>query len=211
MQNMEDKHKDFAKDELLEHQMAYNPLEQLQFWLQEASLKAKEPTAMTLATAAAKGRPSARIVYLKGFKEGGLLFYTNYQSRKGKDLESNPYASITFFWPELERQVRIEGKTQKIPAWESEAYFESRPLASRIGAWVSEQSSVIDSRGVLDRRRAYYEERFANKRIRRPKHWGGYVLHPDYYEFWQGRPGRLHDRIAYVFNNHRWEMKRLAP
>lgn len=201
-----------ASRALLESQVDADPLMQFQAWLHEASQQhVNEPTAMTLSTCGANGRPAARVVYLKGFKGHGLLFYTNYLSRKGQELEQSPYASLTFFWPELERQVRIEGIVSKIPAKESEQYFESRPEASRIGAWVSEQSQVIDSREVLEKRQQYYEERFAHARIRRPKNWGGYLLKPDYYEFWQKQPARLHDRLAYFLEQQKWKIRRLAP
>ncbi|MEA5139504.1 pyridoxamine 5'-phosphate oxidase [Arcicella rigui] len=189
-----------------------SPLEQFKKWFHEAiESKLPEPNAMLVSTVSADGKPSARVVLLKGIDEG-FTFYTNYLSRKGAELAENPHACITFFWVELERQVRIEGKMEKVSAEESDAYFQVRPLGSQIGAWVSNQSMVIESREVLEEREKHLKEKFGNEPIPRPPHWGGYRLIPEYVEFWQGRPSRLHDRIAYTkLEEHTWKIERLSP
>ncbi|HEY9572891.1 MAG TPA: pyridoxamine 5'-phosphate oxidase [Pusillimonas sp.] len=201
----------YEKFELLEASAAATPLEQFTLWFDEA-LKAgvAEPNAMTLATATPDGRPSARIVLLKGIDEQGLVFYTNYSSRKGNELAQNPRASLLFFWPALERQVRLEGQIGKVSAAESDDYFRSRPLDSRIGAWVSPQSQPI-TRAELEARKAALTGSLGTEPPR-PEHWGGYRLTPDYVEFWQGRPSRLHDRLVFQRGTDRqWSRQRLAP
>ncbi|HLU20205.1 MAG TPA: pyridoxamine 5'-phosphate oxidase [Pusillimonas sp.] len=201
----------YQKSVLLENSLASTPLEQFAVWFDEA-LKANviEPNAMTLATADAGGRPSARIVLLKGIDDQGLVFFTNYQSRKGQELAAQPHASLLFFWPELERQVRLEGKVEKVSPNESDLYFESRPLGSRIGAWASPQSQPI-SREELERRSQELAESLGESPSR-PPHWGGYRLVPERVEFWQGRPSRLHDRLVYERNDlGQWQITRLAP
>jgi len=201
----------YEKFELVESSLASTPLEQFTRWLDEA-LKAgiNEPTAMTLATATAEGRPSARIVLLKGFDEQGFVFYTNYQSRKGHELEDNPRASLLFFWPELERQVRIEGSVGKVSPDESDAYYRSRPLGSRIGAWVSPQSQPITREELESLNLAFTAS--LGEDPERPDHWGGYRVKPDLIEFWQGRPSRLHDRITFrCGEDGAWTMQRIAP
>lgn len=203
--------KNYEKSELVEALLKTTPIEQFQVWFQEAiQADTPEVNAMTLATATPDGRTSARIVLLKGYDENGFVFFTNYQSRKGHELASNPIASLLFFWPELERQVRIEGTISKVSAAESDEYFHSRPLGSRIGAWVSPQSQPI-SRAELNANAAALSASLGENPAR-PDHWGGYRLSPDYVEFWQGRPSRLHDRLAFQTDNTgNWVVSRLAP
>jgi pyridoxamine 5'-phosphate oxidase len=198
---------------LLEKDLNENPIVQFENWWQQAvESKIEEPNAMALATCDASGKPSARIVLLKEIKDNGFVFFTNYQSRKGKEIEENPFVSLLFFWKELERQVRIEGKIKKIPAAESDEYFNSRPPESRIGAWSSPQSNVINSRDTLQKNVEKYASQFGTKNIPRPEFWGGYIVEPQRIEFWQGRPGRLHDRLQYsLTKNNEWTIKRLAP
>ena len=189
-----------------------DPLQQLQDWL-DAALKAgvHEATAMNLATVDAQGRPSARIVLLKGIEAGQLCFFTNYLSRKGQQLAAQPFAALTFFWPELERQIRIEGAITKLPDAASDAYFESRPYGSRIGAWVSEQSQALADTETLKARATELQARFPEQ-VPRPSHWGGYGLTPDRVEFWQGRPSRLHDRVLYLPDElGGWQRSLLQP
>ncbi|NYT80434.1 pyridoxamine 5'-phosphate oxidase [Alcaligenaceae bacterium] len=200
----------YEKFELLEASLAANPFEQFTLWFNDA-LKAgvPEPNAMTLATTPLDGRPSARIVLLKGFDHDGFVFFTNYSSRKGRELAGNPYASLLFFWPSLERQVRIEGRIEKTSAQESDEYYRSRPLGSRIGAWVSPQSQPI-TRVDLEARTIELTRTLGDDPSR-PDHWGGYRLRPDYVEFWQGRPSRLHDRLVFKLEDKSWIKSRLAP
>lgn len=201
----------YEKFELLEASLADTPLQQFTLWFNEAlQAQVPEPNAMTLATTTAAGRPSARIVLLKGYDERGFVFFTNYQSRKGQELANNPYASLLFFWPALERQVRLEGTIEKVSAAESDEYFHSRPLGSRIGAWVSPQSQPI-THAELEARALALTESLGPDPVR-PEHWGGYRLKPDYIEFWQGRPSRLHDRLTYKLGTDgSWSLQRLAP
>lgn len=201
----------YQKGILLEASLAATPLEQFTHWFNEAmDAKVAEPTAMTLCSVNADGRPSARIVLLKGFDARGFVFYTNYESRKGRELGANPHASLSFFWPELERQVRIEGQAEKVPEAESDTYFNSRPLGSRIGAWASPQSQPI-TRAELEARKHEFEASLGNQPAR-PPHWGGFCLQPNYVEFWQGRPSRLHDRLIFQKNEKdEWGTLRLAP
>ncbi len=166
---------------------------------------------MHLATVGADGRPSGRIVLVKGIDERGFSFYTNYDSRKGIDLQTRPFASLTFFYPELERQIRVEGTIVKVSVEESDAYFQSRPRGSQIGAWVSAQSAVVENRAALERRQQELERQFAEQPVPRPPHWGGFRVVPDRIEFWQGRPSRLHDRILYRKAENEWIIERLAP
>ena len=189
-----------------------DPLVQFEIWLNEAiDAQVNEPTAMTLATAGSDGHPSARVVLLKDVKEKGLSFFTNYESKKGRQLNENPLAAIVFFWPELERQVRFEGITGKLPSGESDDYFDSRPAGSKAGAWASRQSIKIASREVLENEMLKITSRFKNKNIPRPPYWGGYRLIPVIVEFWQGRPDRLHDRIEYGIRDNKWTIRRLSP
>lgn len=204
---------DYKRHSLDEQTTADHPLEQFRLWFDEAlRSQVLEPNAMTLATADSDGRPSARIVLLKGISDDGFVFFTNYESRKGAHLLVNPYAALAFFWPELERQVRVEGRVEKVSERESYEYFKSRPLDSQIGAWTSNQSSVITGRDVLEQRFAELKERYADGGVPLPPFWGGYVLTPDNVEFWQGRPGRLHDRILYTREEDgQWRRERLSP
>ncbi|HEX2271045.1 MAG TPA: pyridoxamine 5'-phosphate oxidase [Pyrinomonadaceae bacterium] len=190
-----------------------DPIKQFQLWLDEAiAAKLPLPEAMNLATATPEGRPSSRMVLLKQVDHDGFVFFTNYHSAKAAQLEANPYASLVFYWPQLERQVRIEGKVERTSAEESEAYFQTRPRESQIGAWASPQSSVIADREVLEQRARELEEYYRDREIECPGHWGGYRLRPDRIEFWKGRVGRLHDRILYeLLSDGTWTIKRLAP
>jgi pyridoxamine 5'-phosphate oxidase len=190
-----------------------NPVLQFGKWFDEVLLSnALEPNAMTLATISETGRPSARIVLLKGVANAQFYFYTNYQSQKGRELEQNPACALTFFWPELERQVRISGMAQRATAEESDEYFQSRPRGSQIGAWASPQSAVIKDRQILEARAKELEGKFGNDKVLpRPKQWGGYAIAPFEMEFWQGRPSRLHDRIVYTLIDSKWKINRLAP
>ncbi|RBJ76868.1 pyridoxamine 5'-phosphate oxidase [Pseudomonas sp. MWU12-2534b] len=194
--------------------VAHDPFAQFDRWFKEAlAAKLPEPNTMTLATVGDDGRPSARIVLIKGVDERGFVFFTNYESRKGRDLAAHPQAALLFYWIELERQVRIEGRVEKTSAEESDRYFASRPLGSRIGAWASEQSAVIDSRATLEAQEKAASERFGENPPR-PPHWGGYRLVPDSIEFWQGRPSRLHDRLLYTRAANTapgWSISRLSP
>ncbi|MFO0659564.1 MAG: pyridoxamine 5'-phosphate oxidase [Polyangiaceae bacterium] len=189
-----------------------NPLVQLERWLKQAiDGGANEPTAMTLATATKEGRPSARIVLLKGIESSGLVFFTNYESRKGRELLENPHAALLFFWPELERQIRVEGVIEKISHEDSDTYYRSRPVASRQGAWASKQSSVIDGRHVIEQKVAEVQKVHGDDPPL-PPFWGGYRLTPNELEFWQGRPSRLHDRLRFRrADDASWRIERLSP
>ena len=202
----------YERAELDEKHSASDPRQQFEHWLQEAiTSEVPEPTAMTLATVGADGRPSTRVVLLKGCDAQGFVFYTNYRSRKARELAANPQAALQFFWPELERVVRVEGRIGATSAEESDAYFRTRPLDSRIGAWASPQSEVISSRAVLVAEAAKYGAKFLLDPPR-PPHWGGYRLVPDAFEFWQGRKSRLHDRLRYTLRpDGSWLRERLAP
>ncbi|MEP7056479.1 MAG: pyridoxamine 5'-phosphate oxidase [Caldimonas sp.] len=203
--------KSYERAELDEAASAADPVVQFELWLGQAfDAKLPEPNAMTLATVGADGRPSTRVVLIKGCDARGLVWYTNYESRKGRELAAHPHAALQFHWVELERVVRIEGAVEKISADESDAYFETRPLDSRIGAWASPQSQVIESRAVLLANAAKFGARFL-LHPPRPPHWGGYRLKPDAWEFWQGRRSRLHDRLRYRLDGERWVRERLAP
>ncbi len=206
-----DMRKSYQRAELLEHQAASEPLQQFEQWLQQAlQAEVPEANAMTLATVGSNLRPSTRVVLIKGYDEQGLVWFTNYSSRKGQELAGNPYAALQFHWVELERVVRIEGRVDKISEADSDAYFHSRPLDSRIGAWASPQSQVITSRGELVTNAATYAAKFMLQPPR-PPHWGGYRLVPDRWEFWQGGVARLHDRLVYRLQDGLWVKERLAP
>jgi len=205
--------KDYSKKMLQETDVNANAIEQFKIWWGEAlESDIDEVNAMTLATATAQGKPSARIVLLKGFDENGFIFFTNYHSHKAIQMEENPFVSLVFFWKELERQVRIEGTIRKIPADDSDVYFHSRPVESRVGAWASPQSKVIASRKVIEENVIELQKSFAGKEIDRPPHWGGYIVNPLLIEFWQGRSSRLHDRLQYTLTEEgQWMIERLAP
>ena len=206
-----DLRKSYEVGALDENASAADPLSQFETWLQQAfSAQLPEPNAMTLATVGASGRPSTRVVLIKGCDARGIAWYTNYESRKGQELAANAAAALQFHWVELERVVRIEGQVVKTSAEESDAYYATRPLDSRIGAWASPQSQVISSRAVLVASAARYAAQFA-LRPPRPPHWGGYRLVPDRWEFWQGRKSRLHDRLCYRLVDGTWQRERLAP
>jgi pyridoxamine 5'-phosphate oxidase len=203
--------KSYERDELDEKASAADPLQQFQRWFEQAlSAQLPEPNAMTLATVGSDGRPSTRIVLVKGVDERGLVWYTNYDSRKGRELGQQPCAALQFHWVELERVVRIEGRVEQVAAAESDAYYASRPLDSRLGAWASPQSEVIASRAVLVAAAAMAAARYA-LHPPRPPHWGGYRMLPDRWEFWQGRKSRLHDRLRYRLHEGTWVRERLAP
>lgn len=208
--------KEYQRDRLRKANAAADPFVQFGVWLQDATESSlHEPNAMTLATASAEGFPSARLVLLKGVDERGFVFFTNYDSRKGRELAENPVASLVFWWDILERQVRIEGRVERLPDKESDDYYDSRPLGSRLGAWASAQSSVIDSREVLEARLAELQKRYAREEDgtpSRPPFWGGYRVVPSAIEFWQGGPNRLHDRLRYTRGDDgAWEIARLSP
>ncbi len=187
-----------------------DPLARLLRWLEEARDQ-QEPTAMALATAGADGRPDARMVLLKGADERGLRFFTNYESGKATQLDANPYAALVAFWPALHRQVRVRGPVEQLPAAESNEYFSSRPRGSQLAAWASDQSRPLSGRDELDERFAAFERDYQGRDIPRPEHWGGYRLAPDEWEFWTGRPNRLHDRERYRRGHGGWKLERLAP
>lgn len=209
--NIADIRKEYTLQKLDIESVKTNPFEQFKDWLHEAiNAQMLEPTAMHLATVSAEGKPSGRVVLLKGV-DTGFLFFTNYESRKGKELASNPFASLTFYWAELERQVRIEGKVEKVSEEISNEYFHSRPKGSQIGAIASPQSQVIQDRKLLERQIRDLEFQYQDTLPPRPDNWGGYRLVPEVIEFWQGRPSRLHDRIRYTKEGEKWVIERLAP
>jgi pyridoxamine 5'-phosphate oxidase len=204
--------KDYKQHSLNEADVAADPFEQFGRWWNDAiAAEVEEVNAMTLATASKDGIPSARIVLLKGYDEQGFVFFTNYESTKGKELMANPNAALVFFWRELERQVRIEGRVEKVSSEESDEYFHSRPEGSRIGAWSSPQSAIITNRTIIETNVTQYSKRFEGHEIPRPEHWGGYRVIPNKFEFWQGRSSRLHDRFQYKKDREQWLRNRLAP
>lgn len=199
--------------ELNEESAPADPFELFKVWMALAvDSNNPEPTAMTLSTVGQENRPATRVVLLKGLENGRFVFYTNYDSRKAKEIERHNQVALNFFWPELEKQVRVEGKAEKVTAQESNEYFLSRPRESRIGAWVSHQSSVLTSRIALEEQFEAMVKNFEGKEIERPNYWGGYAVFPDYFEFWQGRASRLHDRFEYrLLANNTWKKQRLSP
>ncbi|MCB0167694.1 MAG: pyridoxamine 5'-phosphate oxidase [Anaerolineae bacterium] len=204
---------EYESPSLRRNNLKANPLEQFKVWLDEAiAADIIEPQAMTLSTATIDGIPSARTVLLRGFDERGFVFYTNYQSQKGRELAENPHAALTFYWSVLHRQVRIAGSVSRVSSEDSDSYFKSRPEGSKIGAWASKQSQVLRSRAELEREVKEFETEFKDKEIPRPLYWGGYRLAPDVIEFWQGQTSRLHDRFRYVReNDESWLIQRLSP
>ena len=212
-ESLRDLRREYTRDALLERDLLADPIAQFDRWIVDAqAANLAEPNAMTLATADATGAPSARIVLLKEFDARGFVFFTNYESRKGRDLSANPRAALCVYWHALERQVRIEGTVERVDRALSEAYFHSRPIGSQVGAWVSHQSEVIPSREELDRREAELLEKFKSGTVPMPDYWGGYRVIPNVIEFWQGRASRLHDRIRYTGRaDGQWTVERLAP
>jgi pyridoxamine 5'-phosphate oxidase len=212
MMSIADLRKDYSRASLSETDAHPNPVEQFSKWFHEAiSAQVPEANAMTVSTATADGRPSSRIILIKDFDQRGFTFFTNYESRKGRELDSNPYAALLFYWIELERQVRIEGRVERISDAENDAYFNSRPVKSRLGAIASAQSRPVANREALEARVLEVEKQYGDHPVR-PAHWGGYRVVPDYLEFWQGRPSRLHDRIAYIRQvDGSWQLQRLQP
>ncbi|MCX7735948.1 MAG: pyridoxamine 5'-phosphate oxidase [Candidatus Kapabacteria bacterium] len=210
-ESLDNLRRDYTKDSFNEKTALKNPFEQFKVWFDDAvNYPMMEPNAMALSTVNSEGKPSSRIVLLKRYDENGFVFFTNYESRKGKELEKNPYASLLFYWDRLERQIRIEGITEKISNEESDDYFQSRPYESRLGAWASKQSEVLPSRFTLIREVAKLLVKYPAK-VPLPPFWGGYRLKPDVFEFWQGRPSRLHDRIRYSKRGELWVIERLYP
>lgn len=204
---------DYSKSKLDIQTVDKDPLIQFGKWFKQAlEAKALEPNAMNLATLSEKGTPTSRIVLLKGIEKSQFVFYTNYQSQKGRELELNPACALNFFWPELERQIRIEGVVRRVSANESDEYFQSRPRESQVGAWASPQSTMIENREILEERAKQIEVKYEGlKVLPRPKQWGGFGVTPFEIEFWQGRPSRLHDRIVYSKTDSKWNINRLAP
>ncbi len=203
---------DYLMASFSEKDAAIEPFSQFSRWWNDAiNSKIEDVNAMTLATVSAKGIPSARIVLLKDYNEKGFVFFTNYQSDKGKEIAQNPHVCLVFFWKELQRQVRIEGIAEKISEAESDEYFNSRPLESKIGAWASHQSSIIPYRQIIDENVKRYTEVFKDEDVPRPDYWGGFCVKPNLVEYWQGRQSRLHDRIQYTLDNGIWKLERLSP
>ncbi len=210
--DIKDLRQDYHNTPLRRHELALDPFEQFERWF-HAALTAKIPecNAMVLATASAAGKPSCRTVLMKSFDETGLVFFTNYHSRKAQQLEVMPYAAVTFYWKELERQVLIEGEVTKTPIEEAANYFASRPRGSRLSTWASHQSEVVASRHVLEEAYTYFEQKYSDQEIPLPPFWGGFRIHPCRFEFWQGGSHRLHDRFRYLLENGAWKIDRLAP
>ena len=210
MSNIIHDRKSYDRNSLEVEDLKAAPHEMLEFWLNEVK-ELHDYNAMVVSSVDASGQPHSRVVLLRGVNEDGLRFYTNYSSNKGLELEQNNKVALNFFWPSVERQVRVEGELYKLTDAESDAYFNSRPRESQIGAWVSPQSSTIESREVLNERFREFTDKFEGHPVPRPAHWGGYIIRPKYYEFWQGRPNRLHDRLTYSLVEGNWSIGRMAP
>ena len=203
-----------ADQPLDEQEVSHDPFDQFEKWFEEAvNVQILDPFAMVLATVSEIGYPSTRVVYMRDISKDGLTFYTNFSSQKGKEIINNPMVSMLFFWGEIERQIRVFGSAEKLTEKQSDEYFASRPRESQLGAWSSDQSEIIQSRIELEEKYEYYNEKFKGLNVPRPENWGGFIVKPEKFEFWQGRPNRLHDRIAYLRNNETkaWDIKRLAP
>jgi len=210
MSNIVHHRKSYEKHSLEVEDLKSTPHEMLEFWLSEVE-ELHDFNAMVVSSVDASGQPHSRVVLLRGVNEDGLKFYTNYSSNKGQELEQNNKVALNFFWPSVERQVRVEGELHKLSEAESDAYFNSRPRESQIGAWVSPQSSTIESREVLNERFREFTDKFEGHPVPRPSNWGGYIIRPNYFEFWQGRPSRLHDRLTFQLIEGSWKISRLAP
>jgi pyridoxamine 5'-phosphate oxidase len=210
MSNIIHQRKSYEKHSLEVEDLKATPHEMLEFWLSEVE-ELHDYNAMVVSSVDASGQPHSRVVLLRGVNEDGLKFYTNYSSNKGQELEQNNKVALNFFWPTVERQVRVEGELHKLTDAESDAYFNSRPRESQIGAWVSPQSSIIESREVLNERFREFTNKFEGQSVPRPSNWGGYLILPNYFEFWQGRPNRLHDRLTYSLVEGNWSIGRMAP
>lgn len=213
MQDLPNLRQEYTKDTLDVATILTDPIKQFEKWFHEASQSGVvEPNAMTVSTVKADGRPTSRVILLKGIENQKFVFFTNYQSAKGKELETNPAVALNFFWPELERQIRIEGIAQRIDTTRSETYFQSRPRGSQVGAWSSPQSAVLENRKILEERMHEIEKRFEGKTVLpKPQQWGGFEVEPNLFEFWQGRESRLHDRIQFIKEGQAWKIFRLAP
>ena len=212
MSSVSDLRKEYTRAGLNESDADPNPVKQFETWFEEAlGAGLHEPNAMTLATATPEGKPSTRTILLKGYDERGFVFYTNYEGRKANEMATNPHVALLFYWGELERQVRVEGRAYRIPEEESDAYYARRPRGSRLGAWASEQSRPVESRNVLEERVRELEAEYEEREIPRPPFWGGYRVEPESFEFWQGRENRLHDRLLYTPSDGGWKMGRLQP
>jgi pyridoxamine 5'-phosphate oxidase len=210
--NIADLRKNYTQAGLLESDVVANPYDQFQIWFEQAvAANILEPNAMTVATVTAEGKPSARIVLLKAVDDRGFVFYTNYNSQKGVELQKCPHAALVFLWGDLERQIRIEGKVELVAETEATAYFHSRPTSSQLGAWASEQSAIIRDRSVLETKLQQLELDYQDREIPKPPHWGGIRVIAQEIEFWQGRPSRLHDRLRYRLIDGKWQIERLAP
>ena len=209
---MKNKRVDYQTSELRRKDLVESPVEMFRIWFEQVEgIHPFESTAMTLSTTSKDGKPSSRVVLLKGYDENGFVFYTNYESRKGREIEENPYGSLNFYWPSQERQVRINGKLRKVSRSKTEKYFHSRPLRSQIAALTSNQSGVIENRGALKKKFDELEKEFEGKDVPLPENWGGYRMEHRSVEFWQGRRDRMHDRFVYIKNGTIWQIERLAP